>query len=290
VQSQQDKAADQMYGPGSHLATKSLLESALSKVVTARFPCIHYVDKAALGNRLTGEKQPALPGSGDFSRLAKIASAAGAGYLMVASVDGVGDKVNLNGVVLDTSTGAVLSRNSAVTGGGNAASASIQQFARKLVNGMGSGPQCPGKWKGLVTVLRTTNFEDDGKGTSSNSTGKLECRVLGIGSDAWCSVDSVGTLKGKGGTLVTKTEARDTPTSVTISVRGDKLDLTIGLIPVSVTHEGILPIAPTTGTTDVEKFTLPASSDPNAQSGSWEDSKLGSRIKTTVSWSLSRQR
>jgi hypothetical protein len=200
--------------------------------------------------------------------------------------------VNLSGAVLDTSTGAVLSRNSAGSGGGNAASGSIQQFARKLVNGMGSGPQCPGipgKWKGLVTVLHTVNFEEDRKGNSESGTSKTECRVLGIGSDAWCSVDGIGTLKGKGGTLVTKTDARDAPTSVTISLRGDKLDLTIGVIPVSVTHQGILPIAPTTGTTDAERFTLPASSDPNAQSGSWENSKLGSRFKTSVSWSLSKQ-
>jgi hypothetical protein len=141
----------------------------------------------------------------------------------------------------------------------------------------------------LVTVLRTVNFEADRKGTSESGTSKTECRVLGIGSDAWCSVDGVGTLKGKDVTMVTKTEAQDAPTSVTISVRGDKLDLWIGVIPVSVTVEGFVPIAPTTGTAGAERFTLPASSDPNAQSGSWGDSKLGSRFKTTVSWSFSKQ-
>jgi hypothetical protein len=290
VQAKQDKAANQKYGADEPGAIESVLETMLAKALAAKFPCAKSLDRSAVRTMLTVTRQRALFGNDDDSALAKIGAALGAKYLIDVTVQGVGDQLDINGVVLDDSSGAALSRLTVVSGGGTAAYGPIQQFATNLVNGISGGPQCSGYWKGTVGVTYVMKWNDERNGSSEEGNANLTCQVLGHGQDAKCSYQSSDTLKGKNGSLVTTKSAQNASTWVSVSVTGSKLALTFGAIPVKVTVEASVPIEPSTESYDGGSYELPASSDPKRQSGTWTDPNApGSKARSVVTWDLSIQ-
>ena len=290
VQSKQDKAADAKYGPGEAYAIAGVLETFIDDALNKKFPCIHLLDDDAVRTMLNYEKGRALLGNPDDSALEKIGANVGAEYLVSASVQVNGDKVLINGEVLDSTKSkgiSALSRSDTVSAGGTAAYGPIKQFAQNLVNGISGGPRCTGDWAGTVTVTFKTN--GSGNGGSVNGTGTLTCKVLGVGQDARCTYDSTEVMTGPGGSMTTTKAATDASTWISVGVTGDKLALTIGAVPVSVTVKGPIPIEPSTESVNGGSYMLPASSDPKHQTGLWTDPNGGSSARTIVTWDLSRR-
>jgi hypothetical protein len=300
VQAKQDIAATAKYGSGEDQAIAGMLESFIDDALNKKFPCIHLLDRSAVITMLNYEKGRALLGNPDDSAWEKIGANVGAGYLVSVSVQVNGDKVLINGEVLDSTKSkgiSALSRADTVSAGGTAAYGPIKQFAQNLVNGISGGPQCSGDWAGTVTVTFKTNASgtEAGNQVSESGSGTLTCQVTGAGQDAKCSYHSTDVLSGNNrsmgfsGSMTTTKTATDASTWVSIGIAGGKLALSFGAIPVTVTVEGPIPIDPSTESVNGGSYILPATSDPKHQTGLWTDPNGGSRGSTVVTWDLSRR-
>jgi hypothetical protein len=300
VQAKQDIAATAKYGSGEDQAIAGMLETFIDDALNKKFPCIHLLDRSAVITMLNYEKGRALLGNPDDSAWEKIGANVGAGYLVSVSVQVNGDKVLINGEVLDSTKSkgiSALSRADTVSAGGTAAYGPIKQFAQNLVNGISGGPQCSGDWAGTVTVTFKTNASgtEAGNQVSESGSGTLTCQVTGAGQDAKCSYHSTDVLSGNNrsmgfsGSMTTTKTATDASTWVSIGIAGGKLALSFGAIPVTVTVEGPIPIDPSTESVNGGSYILPATSDPKHQTGLWTDPNGGSRGSTVVTWDLSRR-
>jgi len=172
VQTKQDSAAALQYGAAAVQNIKDSLEHALFTEIKAKFPCSHYLDDSAVATMLSVERQRQLLGSSNDvdSRLAQLGASVGARYLIAVSVQESGDKVAINGTVLDDQTAKAICRSDITAGVGQAAIAPIDQFAHNLVAGMSSGPKCTGFWSGTVTI--TTSREGHGQGSPRAAAGQ----------------------------------------------------------------------------------------------------------------------
>lgn len=294
VQAKQDSAATAKYGPDEGKAIAGVLEGFIDDALKQKFPCAKVLDESAVTTMLKWEKNRALLGNPDDEALETIGVQAGAGYLVSASVQVNGDKVLLNGAVLDSinSKGiSTLSRADSVSAGGTAAYGPIKQFAENLVNGVSGGPQCTGDWAGTVIVTFKTNGagSEGGNYGSEEGSGTLTCQVLGVGADAKCTYQSTDVLTGPGGSMKTTKTATSATTWISVGVNGDKLAITIGAIPVLVTVEGPIPIDPSNESVNGGSYIVPAVSDPKNQTGLWADPNGGSRSRITVNWDLTRR-
>jgi hypothetical protein len=242
------------------------------------------------------QHQPSRRPEGERGQLG---GALGAKDLISVTVQASGDSMTVSGVVEDVSGAKAISRASSVFKCGNLEQG-IQQFAQQLVAGMsGSGaPQCASGWQGTVQVSTTSQGQGltggGAKytvGASSNLSCQLTGAVTGAGQVAKCSYSANGGGEGPLASMRTTIASTDATTWVSAGIAGGKLSLHIGKIPARVfTEASGVPVHldPTDTTIDGGSFDdLPASSNPNSQSGSW--SKTVGGTTTTVNWSLTRK-
>jgi hypothetical protein len=154
------------------------------------------------------------------------------------------------------------------------------------------------EWRGTVTVstsqdVQYPHAERPEIKVRESGSAQLTCQVTGVNNTASCSYSSSHSVSSSRGSLTTSMNASGASTSVTLSVVNGKLNLDIGSIPVTVSGSSSVvgDLGTSTGEVGRTRYVVPASSDPNRQSGSWTDpnpfqAKLG--ITKTVNWSFSR--
>jgi hypothetical protein len=109
---------DQQVAPGQHSAASvagDILESQVSHELLARFPCASLMTRSAAAQILGVERQRQLLGADDSDRLASLASALGAKYLISLSVTQTGGQMLLQASCLNGTTAKAIDREARPT-------------------------------------------------------------------------------------------------------------------------------------------------------------------------------
>jgi len=165
--------ADQPGKAQEAASVASYLEDQIEKQLMAQYPCSKIMDDKSMQALLHLEKDRELLGSDTAGDLTAIAGAAGARYLVVATVNQTASSDYMQLTILDGNTGKALEKADKNTGTGDAAldgaEALATSFANSLEGTLGTGSKTP----------------QDGDKVSKGTSIQLKCSCEGNGCNLW---------------------------------------------------------------------------------------------------------
>jgi hypothetical protein len=271
---------------GAASAMTNLTAEALGKAL----PCSSPMTMNDVADLLDWERKRQLLGKQDDPAFwESISGAVGADYVVHIQVIQSGGVYSVSATAMDSRTGRPVARSSAQIQNDRNALDKLQDLANQFASALGaSGPKCPGRWRGSVTITETLNERGVKPGQGpwvSQSSLEVTCQVQPP-RPSTCSVNFSSSMNGNGASLQ-KEASGNVQTDISAGERDGKASVSVGTVSVSGTMKVSVEGMSEGGKEEFRFGPWSATSSGRAgeksNSGDWTDGK-----GTSVKWSFTR--